>query len=414
MQKIAYKIVKNKVDDHITAFMRGDDVKSIGYGSVDTETAMKYSAMFACNRVLSETLASMPVMEYRKLKNGEREQTSETAAYNVLHNKPNDEMAPFSFKECGMTAINIGGNSVSERLVNKKNELIGLYPYQWEKVNISRDSSGKLIYRIKNGTKTKELQRNQVFHIPGPSTDGIIGMTPIEYMASSILLGLSYESFGVDFFRNGANPSGAFGIPESLDDPAFNRLKEDIKKNWTGLKNTGVPLILEGGMTFQPFTIKPVDAQLIESKRWQVEDICRIYRVPLHLVQDLSRSTNNNIEHQSLEFVMYTMLPHCKRWEENANMQLLTESERKAGYYIEFKMDSLLRGDAQSRAVAYATARQWGWMSVNDIRRLENMPSIGAPGDIYLTPLNMGEAGKTQDNIKAMSEKIYEMITERK
>jgi len=165
-------------------------------------------------------------------------------------------------------------------------------------------------------------------------------------------------------------------------------------------------------MKFSPMTINPVDAQLLESKSFQAEDICRIYRVPQHLIQLLGHSTNNNIEQQSLEFVMYTMLPIFKRFEENINMQLLSDQERKAGYYVEFKMDSLLRGDAVSRATSYATGRQWGWLSVNDIRKLENMPSI-LNGDVYMQPLNMGEAGKIQpaDQSKAMVEAIHKMIT---
>lgn len=159
--------------------------------------------------------------------------------------------------------------------------------------------------------------------------------------------------------------------------------------------------------------VNPVDAQLLESKSFQAEDVCRIYRVPQHLIQLLGHSTNNNIEQQSLEFVMYTMLPIFKRWEENINMQLLTEQERRAGYYVEFNMAALLRGDAVSRATAYATGRQWGWLSVNDIRKLENLPAI-PNGDIYMQPLNMGEAGSIdqESQTKATVDAIYKMITE--
>jgi len=293
--------------------------------------------------------------------------------------------------------------------------LVGLYPYSWSMTNISRDfETDKLIYKIRSGTKEKTLDRSRVFHVPGLSFDGIVGLSPISYANSAIRLGLSYEQFGVNFYKNGANASGVFSFPNSLSDPAFQRLKEDLTKNYTGLANTGKPILLEEGGDFKQLTIKPADAQLIESKKFQIEDIARIYRVPLHLIQNLDRATNNNIEHQSLEFVMYTMLPWFKRWEENINMQLLTPLERRAGFYIEFKIDALLRGDAKSRAEAYAAGRQWGWLSVNDIRKLENMSPI-ENGNIYLQPLNMGEAGKIQqeDQQKAMVEAIYKMITER-
>ena len=312
--------------------------------------------------------------------------------------------------------INIGGNAVSEKLVNKFGDLVGLYPYKWQMVGIDRDSeTKKLVYRVSDGIKQKTLKREQVFHVPGISFDGVIGLSPIEYAASSIILGKSYEQFGVNFYKNGANSSGAFTFPGELGEDSFQRLKKDLKENYAGLRNVGTPMLLEGGGKFEQFAMKPADAQLIENKRFQTEDIARIYRMPLHLIQDLSRSTNNNIEHQSLEFVMYTMLPIFKRWEENINMQLLTLAERRAGYYIEFKIDSLLRGDAKSRAEAYAAGRQWGWLSVNDIRKLENMPRI-TNGDIYLQPSNMIEAGKevqNADKVKALAEDIYKMIIEK-
>lgn len=418
IQKAAAKLIFGaSYEQYVRAWNSGDVIPQIdGTECIDSITAMKYSAVFACNRVLSETLAGMPIVEYRKNSKNGRDPTNDTAAYEVLHNRPNEEMAPFNYKEAAMTAINLGGNAVSERLVNKAGEIVGLYPYEWSKVQIERDKeTNRLVYKIREGTKTKTLQRDQVFHIAGPSFNGVVGLSPIEYLASAIRLGLSYEQFGVQFYKNGANSSGAFKFPQAMSEPAFKRLKEGLKENYTGLLNTGTPMLLEEGGEFQPFTIKPADAQLIENKRFQKEDIASIYRVPLHLIQDLSRSTNNNIEHQSLEFVMYTMLPHFKRWEENANMQLLTPQERRAGYYLEFKLDALLRGDAKSRAEAYAAGRQWGWLSVNDIRKLENMPSI-LNGDIYLTPLNMYEAGKEapqqQSKVNALSEEIFKMIKE--
>jgi len=410
-------LFQNNMDDYIKRFMSGADLDDSTMGGIiDPSTAMKYSAVFACNKVLAETFACMPAVLYRKdLKSGEREAVNDLAIYDILHNKPNDEMSPFNFKEACMTSLNLGGNAVCERLVNKKKELVGLYPYQHSLVEIKRDTeTKKLIYVVGSGTGQKTLQRTEVFHVPNLSFDGIIGLSPIAYASSAIRLGLSYEQFGVNFYKNGANPSGSFESPDALSEESFNRLKAELKQNYTGLGRTGTPMLLEGGLKFNPHTINPVDAQLLESKSFQAEDICRIYRVPQHLIQLLGHSTNNNIEQQSLEFVMYTMLPIFKRWEENINMQLLTDKERLAGYYVEFNMAALLRGDAVSRATAYATGRQWGWLSVNDIRKLENMPAI-LNGDIYMHPLNMGEAGKIDQvsQTKAMTDAIYKMITEK-
>lgn len=411
VQKAKLLFNNNAWDDFIRSFLRGDEVPVInGQVPVTTSSAMKYSALFACVRVLSETVAGMPAMLYRKSENGDRKQVNDLAVYDILHNSPNDEMSPFSLKESCMISLNTGGNAVCERLVNAYGNLVGLYPYPWSMVSIDRDKdTKKLVYKIRDGNKERPLTRQQVLHVPGMSFDGVIGLSPIEYAASAIRLGLNYQSYGNKLYENGVNPSGAFTHPGAMSEPAFQRLKEELTKNYVGMANLGKPLILEEGMTFTQFTIKPADAQMIENKKFQTEDIARIYRVPLHLIQNLDRATNNNIEHQSLEFVMYTMLPWFKRWEEAINAQLLTRQERQAGYYVEFKVDALLRGDAASRATAYATGRQWGWLSVNDIRRLENMNPI-PNGDIYLEPLNMGEAGQAKDNIKAMADHIYAMM----
>jgi HK97 family phage portal protein len=400
------------INDYVKAFNSGEPLPSIhGNDYVDSYTAMKYSAVFACCRVLAETFASMPVMLYQKDKNGDRKALNDLDIYDILHSRPNDEMSPFNFKESMMMSLNLGGNSVSEKLFNRFGDVVGLYPYRWQQVKIDRDENNRLIYKITNGKESKTLNREQVLHIPGLSLDGIVGLSPIEYSASAINLGLSYEKFGIGFYKNGANASGAFTFPNELGDEAFGRLKEEVKKNYTGLKNTGTPIILEGGGSFQPFTIKPADAQLIESKRFQIEDICRIYRVPQHLVQMLEKSTNNNIEHQSLEFVMYTMLPWFKRVEENLNMQMLSPKERKAGYYLEFKIDALLRGDAKSRAEAYATGRLNGWLSINDIRKLENMNPVEG-GDEYMQPLNYINIKLADDYYKDKSKKNEETKNE--
>jgi HK97 family phage portal protein len=411
-------VFSNSFDELVHQFLIGEDTVSLSpVGPVTPTAAMKYTAVFACIRVLGETFASAPAKLYRKVGDSERETRNDLAIYDIMHNTPNEEMAPFNFKEMCMVALNTGGNAVCERLVDRGGNLVGLYPYQWPQVRIERNTeTKKLVYKISNGKNikpAKELSREQVFHVPGMSMDGIIGMSPIEYAASAIRLGRNYEEFGNQMFRNAAVPSGAFSTAGTLNDASFQRLKKELKDNYTGMRNTGIPLLLEGGLTFTPFTIKPTDAQLIESKKFQTEDIARIYRVPLHLIQNLDRATNNNIEHQSLEFVMYTMLPWFKRWEENINMQLLTQRERLAGYYMEFDLRGLLRGDTLSRSRAYAVGRQWGWLSVNDIRKLENLPPI-TNGDIYLEPENMREAGTgaRRDNVDNLAEEIYKMLKE--
>lgn len=414
--KMAGKIITKKayagsIEEYWAAFLRGDDVDE---GLMDTETAMKYSAVNACVRVLSETFASAPMLLYKKVKDG-REPVTDLPIYDIFHNVPNDEMSPFNFDETRMMNMCISGNSVCEKLVNKAGETIGLYPYSHQMVNIKRDDVGKLIYEISGKSEKKTLRRDQVLHVPNMSFDGVIGLSPISYAAETIRLGLSYEKYGVNFYRNAAMPSGAFESPNALSEPAYARLKKDLTTNYTGLKNSGVPMLLEEGMKWNQITVNPIDAQLLESKYFQIEDICRIYRVPQHLINKLDRSTFSNIEHLSLEFIMYTMLPIYKREEGAANAQTLTREQRAAGYYFERKIDGLLRGDAASRAEAYATGRQWGWLTVNDILKLENMKPGGPECDIRLQPSNMVEAGSNQaEAVNArLIENIYNLITEK-
>lgn len=392
-------------------FLAGEDVPTADNTTIDANTAMSFTAVFACNRVLSETLASCPIFLYEKDSKGNRVQVTDAPEYQLMHYTPNPEMTPGQFKETGMSNMNLGGNFIAQKVFNLHGDLLELRPILWNRVRIDIDKdTGKLLYFIDG--KTEPKTRDEILHIPGLTLDGYVGVTPLTYAALTIDIGLSQDKFERNFYLNRASTSGIFQYPNELGDEAFKRLKKDIKKNYTGLSNAGVPMILEGGGQFKEVTMKLTDAQFLESKRFRIEDVCRIFRIPLHLVQDLTRSTNNNIEHQSLEFIVYTMLPWFKRWEENLNLQLLSNESKRKNRYFEFKVDALLRGDAETRASAYAQGRQWGWLSVNDIRRLENMDPI-ENGDIYLQPLNMSEAGSvdTQSENKEVADQIYEMIS---
>lgn len=392
-------------------FLSGEDVPTADNSTIDANTAMSFTAVFACNRVLSETLASCPIFLYEKDSKGNRVQVTDAPEYQLMHYTPNPEMTPGQFKETGMSNMNLGGNFIVQKVFNLHGDLLELRPILWNRVRIDIDKdTGRLLYFIDG--KTEPKTRDEILHIPGLTLDGYIGVTPLTYAALTIDIGLSQDKFERNFYLNRASTSGIFQYPNELGDEAFKRLKKDIKKNYTGLQNAGVPMILEGGGQFKEVTMKLTDAQFLESKRFRIEDVCRIFRIPLHLVQDLTRSTNNNIEHQSLEFIVYTMLPWFKRWEENLNLQLLSDESKRKNRYFEFKVDALLRGDAETRASAYAQGRQWGWLSVNDIRRLENMDPI-ENGDIYLQPLNMSEAGTDdiENKNKELAEQIYEMIS---
>lgn len=418
IDRLKIAVSNQKWDSMLQSFLNGDDYTPNNAGvNVSGNAALKYSAVFACCRVLAETFATIPVFEYQKKADGDREKTDNTGLYDILHTSMNSEMSAFNAKEMAMYQINLGGNVVFTKEQNRFGEIIGLYPHEWQNVGIDRnENNGLLEYTFSDRVQSYTLGRSDIFTVPGPSLNGFWGMSTIEYFSSAIALGKQYEKFSNNFYKNGVFSTGVFEHPTFLKPEAYTRIKKDLSDNYSGLMNTGKPLLLEDGMKFSPMQIKLIDAELLASKKFQIEDICRAFRVPLHLVQSLDKATNNNIEHQSLEFIMYTMLPWVKRWEDNINTQLLTKKQRSAGYYFEFNLQSLLRGDSKSMAEAFAIGRQWGWLSVNDVRRLLNMNAI-PNGDIYLTPLNMGEAGKesmekspSNDDLKKEIDNMYKII----
>jgi len=403
-QRVKAVFSNTYLEEYMKDWFAGNDMPGDSVGSLTEATALRYSVFFACNRVLAETFASVSINEYKKQKNGDREVTNDTGLYPILHFAPNDETSRFNFQECMMYQINLGGNFVAERLMNGR-KIAGFAQIPWENYDIIRDPQDrKLKYRIRGATNsaveaTKQvvLNRDQVLHIPGPSTNGFVGMSLLTYAAAVIRLGSTYNRFNQKFYDNGATPTGMFQSEGVLKDEAYNRLKKDLKEKYTGLMNAGRPMLLEDGLKYETLTIAPIDAELLSSRKFQVEDICRFFRVQPHLVQHLEKATNNNIEKQSTEFVMYTMLPHFKRVEDNINSQLLTPQQRAAGYYLEFNMASLLRGDQKSMALAFSKGIQWGYFSINDVRRLLNMNSI-ENGDIHLQPLNMAPIGTEPSN----------------
>jgi len=402
LKRVQLVFNKSKHDEYIREFMSGGDGSGSDFTITD-QTALKYATLYACCRVLAEAFASTPIGEYKKdFNTGDRKPTDDTGLFDILRNVPNEEMSAYNFHEVCMYQLNLNGNFVCKRIVNRFDEVIGLYPYDFHKIDIERnESTNKIEYTIRknNGVGTITKSRKDLFHVVGNSLNGVVGMSPISYAASAIKLGMTYEIYGQQLFKNGALPSGNFEHPTFLKEEAYLRLKKDLKDNWQGLINAGKPMLLEDGLTFNPITFSPVDAQLLDSKKFQKEDVCGVYRVPLHLIQNLDKATYSNIEHQSLEFVMYTMLPWFKRYETSVNTQLLTKAQREDGYYFEFNMAGLLRGDFKSMSEAFSKGRQWGWLSVNDIRRMLNLNSI-PNGDIYLQPMNMIEAGTEMKKFK--------------
>ena len=269
------------------------------------------------------------------------------------------------------------------------------YPLMPDRMTVDRDDKGRLYYEyqvqdsdartMKQGTVW--LSPYDVLHIPGLGFDGLVGYSPIAMAKNAIGLAISAEEYGSKFFANGATPGGLLEYPGTVKNP--DAVRESWEKGFSQ-GNSHKIAVLEEGMKYTPISISPNEAQFLETRKFQIDEIARIFRVPPHMVGDLEKSTFSNIEQQSLEFVKYTLEPWLMRWEQAMQRALFTLDEKK-DYFIKFNVDGLLRGDYESRMTGYATARQNGWMSANDIRELENLDRIPAElgGDLYLINGNM-------------------------
>jgi len=364
--------------------------------TVTERSAMQVTAVYACVRILAEAIAGLPLSVYRYTADGGKERLYQHPLYGLLHDAPNPEMTSFVFRETLMSHLLLWGNAYAQIIRNGRGEVIGLYPLMPNRMDVSRSSDGWLYYTYTrtadepNGKQKFEqvtLQREDVLHIPGLGFDGLIGYSPIAMAKNAVGIALATEEYGATFFANGATPGGILEHPGIVKDP------ERLRKSWQaqfGGKNSHSVAVLEEGMTYKQMAISPEEAQFLETRKFQINEIARIFRVPPHMVGDLEKSSFSNIEQQSLEFVKYTLNPWVVRLEQSMQQALLLPMERSQ-LVIKFNVDGLLRGDYQSRMNGYAVGRQNGWLSTNDIRELEglNLVPDEEGGNLYLINGNM-------------------------
>jgi len=364
--------------------------------TVTERSAMQMTAVYSCVRILAEAVAGLPLHLYRYNADGGKEKAIDHPLYLLLHDEPNPEMSSFVFRETLMTHLLLWGNAYAQIIRNGKNQVVALYPLMPNKMSVDRDENGKLYYTYYRGSDEAirdrqyavKLQPSDVLHIPGLGFDGLVGYSPIAMAKNAIGMAIACEEYGAKFFANGAAPGGVLEHPGTIKDPA--RVRESWQHTFGGSGNANKIAVLEEGMKYTPIGISPEQAQFLETRKFQINEIARIFRVPPHMVGDLEKSSFSNIEQQSLEFVKYTLDPWIVRWEQSITRSLLLQSEKKE-YFVKFNLEGLLRGDYQSRMNGYAIARQNGWMSANDIRELENQDRIPAEegGDLYLINGNM-------------------------
>ena len=356
--------------------------------SVNPSSAIQVSAVYACVRVIAETVASLPLHVYESTDAGSRKAT-EHPLYRILHDEPNAEMTSFVLRETMLTHLLLYGNSYCQIIRTGRDKVESLYPLLPDHMEVDRDSKGNLTYTYTTSDgKTWRLDPLEVLHIPGLGFDGVIGYSPIALEKSAIGLGIAAEEYGSKFFSNGARPSGILTHPNTVKDPAA--LRASWNAAYGGSGNASRVAVLEEGMSFVPLSMPNNEAQFLETRKFQLSEICRIFRVPPHMIGDLERATFSNIESQNIAFAVHTIRPWLVRLEQAINRALIAESE-KGRFYVQFNLDGMMRGDYKSRMEGYAIARQNGWMSTNDIRELENLNPVPQEdgGNAYLVNGNM-------------------------
>ena len=374
---------------------------------VDEKSAMQIATVYACVRLLAETVAGLPLHLYISKDGGSaKEKATDHPLYRLLYRQPNPEMTSFSFREVMMTHLLLWGNCYAQIVRDGKNGVLGLYPLLPENVEVDRDEKGQIFYIYhaytdeKPGENNRDIyfRRDEIFHVPGLGFNGLVGFSPIAMMKNALGTTLAVEKYGSSFFKNGAQPSGVLEHPGVLKDPS------KIRENWSavygGANNAHKVAVLEEGMQYKAISLPPEDSQFLSTRQFGVTEICRIFRVPPHMVQNMEHATFSNIEHQSIDFVVHTLTPWLVRFEQAIIKDLLLPNEQDE-YFPKFNVDGLLRGDYQSRMQGYATGISNGFLSPNDIHRLENwdlIPPEKGGDDYYLNGgyVKLEDAGKQQ------------------
>lgn len=317
---------------------------------VNERTAMQTTAVYACVRILAEAVASLPLHVYEYQDDGGKKLVHDHPLYYLLHDEPNPEMTSFVFRETLMSHLLIWGNAYAQIIRDGAGRVLGLYPLLPDKMEVQRDDKGNIYYVYSRNSDENptfkeygniKLKAEDVLHIPGLGFDGLIGYSPIAMAKNAVGMTLACEEYGASFFANGANPGGVLEHPGVLKDPS--KVRESWNSVYRGVSNAHKIAVLEEGMKYQQIGIPPEEAQFLETRKFQINEIARLYRIPPHMVGDLDKSSFSNIEQQSLEFVKYTLDPWVIRWEQSLQRSLLLPGE-KGKYFIKLNVDGLLRG----------------------------------------------------------------------
>lgn len=378
----------------------GQTILGSAYGNasgevVSKEQALRIAAVWSCVRVLSETIASLPISLYERDEENRKQVKSDNPLNNLVGEQPSPLFNSFMFFERILVDLSLDGNFYAFIERNNGGFPVGLHPIKCNDVDIFISPKGRgVYYEIKQSDsdntypKTGRVNGIDMIHIKGLSLDGVQGKSPIECAAETLGISLALDKHAGAFFKNGANVGGILKHPGTLKPETARRLRESWSSNYAGSNNTGKTAILEEGMEFQARTIPNNQAQFIESREYQISDICRIFRVPNHLVNDLSSATYSNIEAQQIDFVVHTITPWIKRIESELNGKLIPFKQRGKEYF-KFNLNAILRGDSKARADYYRTLVNIGVMSPDEVRKLEDLNSVGGASEDYYMQSNM-------------------------
>ena len=350
---------------------------------MSTDKALTFSAVWAAIRLLSESVSGLPISVYKKDANGDKTEDTSSPLYNILKYQPNSYMNKITFFEKIMMDLLCNGNSFVRIVRNGAATPVELLCLNFDNVDILTQNN-YLYYQVDNGETYDSVD---ILHFKLITQDGITGLSPISQNAAAINWGMDVEEFGRKFFTNGASMSGVLETARSLSTEALDRLKNSFSESYSGLKNSSKTAVLEEGLTFNPISVSAEQAQFLASRTFSIEEVARIFNIPPHLLKDLSRSSFNNIEQQGAEFVIYSLMPYLSRIEEEFNLKLFKKSELGKSF-VEFNVMGLLRGSVNDRSNFYKSMFGIGVMSINEIRRKENMNAI-EDGDKHFMPLNM-------------------------
>jgi HK97 family phage portal protein len=356
---------------------------------VSPDTADRLTAVFACVRVIAETAAMLPLHLYRRLPKAGKERATDHPLYSLLHSQPNPWQTAFEFWEMYLGHLVLRGQAFAQKVENRAGEITQLIPLHPDRIKPVALSNTEWVYEYTpiRGAR-RQFQPTELMRTLAFSRDGICGRSVIEVCREAVGVGIAAEQFGASFLGKGVAPAGILKHPGKLGKDAFQRLTDQLAARG-GTQNAGKTMIVEEGMDWVQVGMKLTDAQYVELRRFSVSEMARLFRVPPHMIMDLSQSTNNNIEHQGLEFTTHCEMPWLVRLEQTIWRDLLSP-EDQADYFAKFNVDGLLRGDILARYQAFAQARQWGWLSADDVRELEDLnPLPDGQGETYLTPMNM-------------------------